>query len=66
MGPDLVPTGTECEDATACGGGACLVGFERLGEEEFDGSLFPDGYCSVTGCTADADCGDEGLLGASR
>lgn len=60
MGPTLMATGTECEDAEACGGGACLLGFERLGAAEFDGSLFPDGYCSVTGCTADTECGEGG------
>ena len=59
MGPELLATGTECEDAAACGGGVCLLGFERLGAEEFDGSLFPGGYCSQDTCTANADCGDE-------
>jgi len=46
MGPaDMGPTGMftvgECDDVTDCAGGTCLVGFERLGDEEFDGSLFP-------------------------
>lgn len=57
-GPELLATGTECEDTAACGGGVCLRGFERLGAEEFDGSLFPDGYCSQDTCTANADCGE--------
>lgn len=59
VGPELEATGTECEVAEDCGGGVCLVGFERLGAEEFDGSLFPDGYCSQDTCTANADCGED-------
>jgi len=58
-GPAGMFTGGECDDVTDCAGGTCLLGFERLGEEEFDGSLFPGGYCSVSGCTDDAQCGDD-------
>lgn len=57
-GPTGMFTGGPCADATACEGGTCFIGFERLGAEEFDGSLFPGGYCSVTACTTDASCGD--------
>lgn len=60
IGSVLTTVGTECDDATDCGDATCLLGFERLGAEEFDGSLFPDGYCSMTGCTADAQCGEDG------
>lgn len=59
MGPTGMFTGGECDAVSDCAGGTCFIGFERLGAEEFDGSLFPGGYCSVTGCTADAQCGDE-------
>ena len=52
-------TGLACTDGTECADEACLVGFEQLGSDTFDGSFFPGGYCSMSECERDAQCGPE-------
>jgi hypothetical protein len=49
--------GNACQTDAECGGGCCVPPFADV--------YFWDGYCSLTGCSTDADCPSDGVCANS-